>query len=117
MTEQLTRPLDEAGINYEVLPHEHTESAAEEAQALGVEPTDVAKTLIVSGPEGNVRAVVPASERLDLHKLAEACEVGRNALQLASEDDLASFASGAQENSTTRLGVLGRVVQQVGKHL
>ena len=89
MTEQLTRPLDEAGVNYEVLPHAHTESAADEAKALGVDPTDVAKTLVVTGPEGNIRAVVPASERLDLHKLADECGVGRNALQLASEDDLA----------------------------
>lgn len=88
-TEQLTRPLDEAGISYELLPHEHTETAADEAQALGVEPTDVAKTLVVHGPEGNLRAVVPASERLDLHKLAEACGAGRNALALASEEDLA----------------------------
>ena len=97
--EHLTRPLDEANVNYELLPHAHTESAADEAKALGVEPTDVAKTLIVTGPEGNVRAVVPASERLDLHKLAEACDVGRNALQLASEDDLrrdyADFELGA----------------------
>jgi prolyl-tRNA editing enzyme YbaK/EbsC (Cys-tRNA(Pro) deacylase) len=87
-SEEPTRALDEAGVNYELLAHEHTESAADEAKALGVDPTDVAKTLIVTGSEGNLRAVVPASERLDLHKLAEACGVGRNALHLASEEDL-----------------------------
>ena len=89
-SEDLTRALDEAGVQYEVLAHAHTESATDEAKALGVKPEDVAKTLVVTAPDGNMRAVLPASERLDLHKLAEACGVGRNALQLASEEDLRS---------------------------
>jgi prolyl-tRNA editing enzyme YbaK/EbsC (Cys-tRNA(Pro) deacylase) len=59
----------------------------------------VAKTLVVSGPDGYVRAVLPASERLDLHKLADACGVTRKQLELASEDDLgrdySEFALGA----------------------
>ena len=88
-TEQLTRVLDEAGVNYELLPHAHTESAAAEARALGVQPDDVAKTLVVTVPEGYVRAVVPASERLDLHKLRAARGGSKATVQLASEDDLA----------------------------
>jgi Ala-tRNA(Pro) deacylase len=58
--------LDEAGASYELLPHAHTESATAEADALGVPADDVAKTLVVTTPEGYVRAVVPASCRLDL---------------------------------------------------
>jgi Ala-tRNA(Pro) deacylase len=87
-TEQLTRVLDEAGVKYELLPHAHTESAAAEARALGVQPDDVAKTLVVTVPEGYVRAVVPASERLDLHKLRESRGGSKATVQLASEDDL-----------------------------
>jgi Ala-tRNA(Pro) deacylase len=98
-TEDLTRVLDEAGVNYELLPHAHTESATDEAKALGVTPEDVAKTLVVSGPDGYLRAVLPGSERLDLHKLAEACGVSRKQVELASEADLSrdypEFALGA----------------------
>jgi prolyl-tRNA editing enzyme YbaK/EbsC (Cys-tRNA(Pro) deacylase) len=51
-TEDLTRALDEAGARYELLPHARTESAAAEAEALGIAPADVAKTLVVTTPEG-----------------------------------------------------------------
>ena len=88
-TESLTRVLDEAGVNYEVLLHAHTESATAEARALGVPPGDVAKTLVVITPQGYVRTVVPASERLDLHKVRVARGGSRTSVQLASEAHLA----------------------------
>jgi Ala-tRNA(Pro) deacylase len=98
-TEDLTRVLDEAGVEYELLPHAHTESATDEAKALGVTPEDVAKTLVLTAPDGYLRAVLPASERLDLHKVAEACGVVRKEVELASEEDLRrdypEFALGA----------------------
>jgi Ala-tRNA(Pro) deacylase len=98
-TEDLTRVLDEAGVNYEILPHAHTESATDEAKALGVSQEDVAKTLVVSAPDGYVRAVLPASERLDFHKLADTCGVTRKQLELVSEEELGrdypEFALGA----------------------
>ncbi len=59
--------LDDAGVEYELLPHPRTETAAAPAEALGVDARDVAKTLIVSTPQGYVRAVLPASELIDLH--------------------------------------------------
>jgi Ala-tRNA(Pro) deacylase len=88
-TEVLTGILDEAGVNYEVLPHAHTESAAAEAKALGVAPGDVAKTLVVRTQDGYVRTVLPASDRLDLHKLREARGGSKTTVQLASETELA----------------------------
>jgi Ala-tRNA(Pro) deacylase len=81
--------LEEAGVGYEVLPHAHTETAAAEAEALGVSPGEVAKTLVVTTPTGHVRAVVPASERLDLGKLRDVlAEGGRHKVHLATEEDL-----------------------------
>jgi Ala-tRNA(Pro) deacylase len=79
--------LDEAGVEYDLLPHPRTETATAEAEALGLDPRDVAKTLIVSTPAGYVRAVVPASERIDLHKVREHVEGGKR-IHLASEEDL-----------------------------
>ncbi len=97
--DEVKRVLDEAGVEYELLPHAHTESAMAEAQALGVAPEDVAKTLVVKVPEGYQRMVVPASARLDLGKVRELHGGGRHTVHLASEDDLrrdyAEFELGA----------------------
>ena len=81
--------LDEAGVEYEVLAHEHTETAADEARALGVPPDEVAKTLVLETPSGYVRAVLPASERLDTGKVAEAVGERRKQVHLATEEALA----------------------------
>jgi Ala-tRNA(Pro) deacylase len=42
-----------------------------------------------SASSGNVRAVLAASERIDLHKVAAVLGVGGKKVRLASEDDLA----------------------------
>ena len=55
-------------VAYELIPHHHTETALAEASALGVDPHQVAKTLILTTPFGFVRAVIAASDRLDLEK-------------------------------------------------
>jgi Ala-tRNA(Pro) deacylase len=85
----LTRVLDEAGASYELLRHAHTERAADEARALGLLPDEVGKTLVLTVPDGHVRAVIPASERIDLRKVREILGVGKKKVHLASEEDLA----------------------------
>jgi Ala-tRNA(Pro) deacylase len=84
----LTSALEKAGVSYELLPHAHTESALAEAQSLGVSPDEVAKTLVVRLPEGYMRAVLPASARVDLRKVRELHGGGRHKVHLATEDDL-----------------------------
>jgi Ala-tRNA(Pro) deacylase len=87
-TEDLTRRLDAAGARYELLPHAHTESAVAEAKALGVAPADVAKTLVLATTKGYLRAVLPASERIDLRKVRAVHGGSKTGVQLASEEDL-----------------------------
>jgi Ala-tRNA(Pro) deacylase len=87
--EDVTRFLDEAGVDFDVLEHAHTERAADEAAALGVAPEEVAKTLVLATSEGNVRAVLPASERIELHKVADLVGASGKSVHLLSEDDLA----------------------------
>lgn len=108
----LTSVLDEAGVQYELLPHEHAETAAEEARALGLPPDDVAKTLVVETPSGYVRAVLPASERLDTGKLADALEERHKAVNLATEDALARDFSEFELGAVPPVGgsQAGRVV-------
>ena len=95
----LTDALDAAGVEYEVIPHAHTETAADEARALGITADGVAKTLVVGTPRGNVRAVLPASERISTAKLAEVLDERRKAIQLVPEEtlrsDYAEFEYGA----------------------
>ena len=66
---QLTKVLDDAGAEYELLSHGHTERAVEEAAALGLTAAEVTKTVIARTSDGYMRALVPASERIDLRKL------------------------------------------------
>src|SRR5919201_714409 len=129
-TSALTSTLEEAGVQYELLPHAHTETAAAEAEALGLEPADVAKTLVVKMPDGYLRSVIPASQRLDLHKLRELSGGGRHKVHLASEDDLARDFSefelgavppigGAQRNPVVvdeRVAERESVVLEAGSH-
>jgi Ala-tRNA(Pro) deacylase len=129
-TSDLTSSLEEAGVEYELLPHPHTETAVAEAEALGLEPADVAKTLVVKTPDGYLRAVIPASRRLDLHKLREVSGGGKHKVHLASEDDLRSdFAEfelgavpplgGAQRNPVVvdeRVAEQETIVLEAGSH-
>jgi len=95
----VTRFLEEAGIDFDVLEHAHTESATDEAAALGIGREEVAKTLVLVASSGNVRAVLAASERIDLQKVAAMLGVSGKKVRLASEEILArdypDFALGA----------------------
>jgi Ala-tRNA(Pro) deacylase len=121
--------LEEAGIDFDVLEHAHTERAAEEAGALGIGPEQVAKTLVLVTSSGNVRGVLAASERIDLHKVAAVLGIGGKKVRLASEDDLArdypDFELGAlppfggQEDQVIvdeRLAGRDSVVVEAGSH-
>jgi Ala-tRNA(Pro) deacylase len=84
-----THLLEEAGIDFDVLEHARTQRAVEEAAALGIGPDEVAKTLVLVATSGNVRAVVAASDRIDLRKVAAMLGVSGKKVHLASEDRLA----------------------------
>ena len=69
--QSLVDELEQASIAYEVIDHARTTTAAAEARVLGVAPHEVAKTVVVTTPDGFVRAVLRASDRVDLGKLRE----------------------------------------------
>jgi Ala-tRNA(Pro) deacylase len=130
MAGELTTVLDKAGVSYELLPHAHTERAADEAEALGVAPAEVGKTLVLTTPAGYVRAVLPASERLDFHKVGELLGVGKKRIHLSPEDDLArdypefdlgavpplGGGSGDRVLIDTRLAKRESIVVEAGSH-
>ena len=80
--------LDGLGVAYEIVEHEATMSAAEEARVAHLPPRHVAKTVVLHDGERYVVAAIPASERLDVSKLRELLGSSRQ-LRLASEDEIA----------------------------
>lgn len=83
----ITEFLDRKGVPYEVVEHEPTQTAAAEARAAGMPPARVAKTVVLRDRDGLRLAVIPASERLDLHKVKHA--LGSRELRLVTEQEMA----------------------------
>lgn len=86
VTTELREELDCARIDYDLIEHRRTETAGEEARAIGVQPDEVAKTLVLVSGDRFVRAVIPASERLDVHRVREVLD--DNHARLATEAEL-----------------------------
>jgi Ala-tRNA(Pro) deacylase len=87
--EAVTSYLDEQKVDYQVVEHDQTQTAAEEARAAGVPAADAAKTIALHDGAGYRLAVIPASERLDLHKVRDLLGASKT-LRLASEEEMAS---------------------------
>jgi Ala-tRNA(Pro) deacylase len=82
------RLAEEHVVDFELISHRHTETAVAEAAAIGTGTEEVGKTIVLVGDHGFVRAVIPASERLDLHKLKPLIGCGHD-VRLATEEELA----------------------------
>jgi prolyl-tRNA editing enzyme YbaK/EbsC (Cys-tRNA(Pro) deacylase) len=126
--EVLTEALDRAGIAYEVLEHDPTDRAADEASALGLDPREVAKTIVLTTAGANYRVLLPASERIDMHKLRDLLDAGKE-LHLATEEalgkDYPEFELGAvpplggrDDDVIVDRGLvdLGQIVFEAGSH-
>ena len=86
MITEVIRELDRRGLEYKLLPHPRTQTARAEANAVGLAAAEVAKTIVLTTDVGYVRAVVPASERLDLRKTRDLLEDRHS--RLATEEEL-----------------------------
>lgn len=85
--QSLIDELERASVAYELIDHARTTTASAEARVLGVAQHEVAKTVVLTTPDGFVRAVLPASDRLDLGKLRGI--LGTKDVELATEAVLA----------------------------
>jgi Cys-tRNA(Pro)/Cys-tRNA(Cys) deacylase len=98
------RTLDELGIAYQVLLHEHKAKNVEQAAAeRGVSTEQVVKTLLVRRANGrHVIALVRGDQRLSLKKLARL--VGDKALEMAPAEDVPRI-TGYQIGAVAPLGL------------
>lgn len=85
--EAITGFLEGARVTFELVAHEPTTSAGDEAHVAHLSPEQVAKTIVLHDGHALVIAVVGASDRLDLHRLRELLGAGRG-LRLASEEEI-----------------------------
>jgi Ala-tRNA(Pro) deacylase len=85
VTTTLNHALDH--VDYEVIEHPRTETATGEARAVSVRPEQVAKTIVIASEQRYIRAVLPASKRIDLRKVRHV--LGDNRARLVTECELA----------------------------
>ena len=97
--------LQEAGITPVIHAYEHDERAQawglEAAQALGLDPARVFKTLLVSHEKALAVVVIPVASRLDLKAIAK--QLGWKKAQLA-DPDLAQRTTGYVVGGISPLG-------------
>jgi Ala-tRNA(Pro) deacylase len=79
--------LEEASVPYELISHSRTTTAAAEARVLGLDAHKIAKTVVLMTPDGFVRVVLSAAERLDMAKARTV--LGTRDVHLATEHVLA----------------------------
>jgi Ala-tRNA(Pro) deacylase len=86
--EALSAYLAAHRVEHEVIEHRPTATAAADARAASVPPDQAAKTVVLQDHGAYMLAIVPASERLDLHKVRELLGASKS-LRLATEDEIA----------------------------
>jgi Cys-tRNA(Pro)/Cys-tRNA(Cys) deacylase len=101
-TTAATEALDAAGIPYRVITHGPVRSLAEAAEARGVEPSDVVKTLVVRRGEGDLLFVlVPGDRTISWQKLRALLGVSRLSMPDA---EVAKQATGYERGTITPFG-------------
>jgi Ala-tRNA(Pro) deacylase len=111
----VTEFLDRAGVPYEVVEHELTQTAAAEARAAGIPAADVAKTVVLRDEERVRLAVIPADHRLDLHKIKR--ELGSKGLRLATEHEMEREFSDFEVGAVPPFGPMFHALELVDERL
>jgi Cys-tRNA(Pro)/Cys-tRNA(Cys) deacylase len=102
--ERVTTALDAAGLTYRVIEHGPVRSLAEAAEARGVEPTDVIKTLVVRrGDDDYLFVLVPGDRAISWPKLRALLGVSRMSMPDAAA---AKDATGYERGTITPFGSL-----------
>jgi Ala-tRNA(Pro) deacylase len=111
----VTEFLEREGVPYEVVEHERTQTAAAEAAAAGMQPADVAKTVVLRDQEGVRLAVIPASHRLDLHKVKR--ELESKGLRLVTEHEMADEFGDFEVGALPPFGPMFQALELVDERL
>jgi Ala-tRNA(Pro) deacylase len=83
---QVTEHLETHGVPFAPIAHQQAFTSIEEARALGIDASEVVKTVAVRAAGGYALMAVPATCRLDMHLVQAA--VGDRHVRLATEEEL-----------------------------
>ena len=115
---QVTEHLQTHGVPFEPIAHRQAYTSIDEARALGIDASEVLKTVAMRVAGGYALMVIPATCRLDMHLVQAA--VGDRHVRLATEEELLQdfpgFELGALPPLGSLLGAPLYVDQQVLQH-
>ena len=115
---QVTEHLETHGVPFEPIAHQQTYTSIAEATALGVDASEVLKTIAMRVAGGYALMAIPATCRLDMHLVQAA--VGDRHVRLATEEELRrdfpDIELGALPPLDSLLGAPLYVDQEVLKH-
>src|SRR6266513_3737746 len=100
---QVTEHLQAYGVPFEPIAHQQAYTSIDEARALGIEASEVLKTVAVRLGGGYALMAIPATGRLDMHLVQEA--VGDRHVRLATEQELRRDFPGFELGALPPLGV------------
>ena len=93
--------LSRQGVAYDLVPHPHSGSSHETAEAAHVSEDHIAKAVIVKDADGYAMVVIPASQWLEVEHLRK--ELNRE-FHLASEEQLAALFRDCEAGAVPPLG-------------
>jgi len=115
---QVTEHLETHGVLFEPIAHQQAYTSIAEARALGIDASEVLKTVAVRVAGGYALMAIPATCRLDMHLVRAA--VGDRHVRLATEEELLrdfpDFELGALPPLGSLLGAPLYVDQEVLQH-
>jgi len=83
---RVTEHLQAHGVPFALIAHPQAYTSIDEARALGIEASEVVKTVAVRTAGGYALMAIPATCRLDMHLVQAA--VGHRHVRLATEEEL-----------------------------
>lgn len=89
------------GVEYEVVPHPHTSSSLETAEAAHIPGNQLAKCVMTEDYKGYLMVVIPANHQVEFDQLD--VELDRR-LELATEEELADIFTDCETGAIPPLG-------------
>ena len=100
---KLDKHLKEQSVDYQLVPHHHTESSVDSAAAAHIPPERLAKAVIVRDGESYLMVVVPSEYHVHLGHLHR--HLGRE-VGLATEQELVTLFADCDEGAIPPCGAL-----------
>ena len=97
----LAQYLVNGGIEYELVPHPHTQTASTSAAASQVPAECVAKAVVLKGGSGFMLAVLPASRHIQFHELQRSLG---SEVAMANEEQTETLFIDCEPGSVPALG-------------